>query len=254
MTFSKKYEKLENKFRKQVELDNKDLCIESSYVHNFMPSGPVDFVLVAMEPSTGVPGKQWNCCKHIARNFSWSTEDFIFHYCVREYLCQNGETYHLTDLAKGGMTTRVAGKRRRERYQRWYPFLEKELRLLTKLEGTRIIAIGNVVRDFLRSKSLCERVEKVLHYSRQAAGHIDKEIKPWRQQFCGFAQSVKREAVEKSIKEVLTDADMDCYHDHRPEGGKPLNLTLYRKKLMFYYKNRFRELRGAAHIFLNNGS
>lgn len=253
MTFGEKYEELEDDFQSQVKCDNKELRIDSSYVHNFIPSGPVDFVLVAMEPSTGVPGKQWNCCKHIARNFSWSTEDFIFHYCVREYLCQNGETYHLTDLAKGGMTTRVAGKRRRERYARWYPLLEKEHRLLTKPEGTRIIAIGNVVHDFLNNKNLCERVEKVLHYSRSAAAHRDKKISPWRQQFCRFAQSVDEGALEESLKDVLSDAGMNCYYDHRPEGGKSLELTPSRKKLMFYYKNKFRELRDAAHIVLNHG-
>ena len=100
-----------------------------------------------------------------ARNFSWSVEDFILHYCLREYLCQDGETYHLTDLAKGGMTIRLAGEQRQARYDRWYPLIEKELRLLTKQGGTRLIAIGNVVADFLRKKPLCERVEKVLHYT-----------------------------------------------------------------------------------------
>ena len=91
-----------------------------------------------MEPSTGVPGKDVKSLPQTARNFSWSVEDFILHYCLREYLCQDGETYHLTDLAKGGMTIRLAGEQRQARYDRWYPLIEKELRLLTKQGGTRL--------------------------------------------------------------------------------------------------------------------
>ena len=80
MTFSEKYGELEREFQEQVERDNTELGIESSYVHNFIPRGPVDYVSIAMEPSTGVPGKDRNDSSQIARNFSWSVEDFIFHY------------------------------------------------------------------------------------------------------------------------------------------------------------------------------
>ena len=252
MTFSEKYAALECEFQKQVESDNKsdnkELYIDSLFVHNFIPLGPVDYILIAMEPSTGVSGKDRKDPSQIARNFSWSVEDFILHYCIREYLCQNGETYHLTDLAKGGMTTKFADKQRECRYERWYPLLDKELRLLTKQQGTRIIAIGNVVADFLKKKPLCERVEKVLHYTRQAAAHRDRAIQSWREHFLEFSQSVDKDAFEESIKKVLNDADMDSYICYRPEGGKSYTLTESRKKLIFYYKNKFEELRTAPHI------
>ena len=253
MPFSDKYALLESKFQKQVERDNRELGIKSSYVHNFIPPSPVDYVLIAMEPSTGVPGKDRKSPSQIARNFSWSVEDFILHYCVREYLCQSGETYHLTDLAKGGMKTKFAGKQRQDRYDRWYPLLEEELRLLTKPEGTRTIAIGKVVAEFLKKKSLCEHVERVLHYTRTAASHRNRVIQPWREQFSEFSHSVDKDSFQESIKEVLNDAGMDSYINNRPEGGKPYILTDSRKKLMFYYKNRFSELRDKSRIGLNFG-
>ena len=251
MTFREKYEELEREFQGQVERDTEKLGIRSSYVHNFIPPGPVDYVLIAMEPSTGVPGKAspTKPRSQIERNFSWSVEDFILHYCIRQYLCEGEATYHLTDLSKGGMTTKFAGRRRRERYKCWYPLLKKELRLLSKPGETRLIAIGNVVADFLSKKRLCEQVEKILHYSRSAASHRDRKIEPWREHFAEFSKSVDEDSFEDSIKEVLRDADMGSYIGVRPEGGNKGNkLTHSRKKLMFYYKNRFRELRKATHI------
>ena len=251
MTFSEKWAGLECKFREQVANDNRELCIKSSYVPNITPPGPVDYVLIAMEPSTGVSGREHRGTSQIARNFAWSVEDFILHYCVREYLCRDGETYHITDLAKGGMTTNSADVRRQHRYKRWYPLLQEELRLLNKPGKTRVIAIGNVVADFLKEKRLCDRVERILHYTRTAAAHRDRRIEPWRDDFPEFSQSVDvdKDAFEESIRDVLNDADMDSYIGHRPT-GRPYELTESRKKLMFLYKNRFRDLRDCSHIVL----
>ncbi len=251
MTFSEAYAALERKFQEQVEADNSELGIESSYAHNFIPPGPVDYVLIAMEPSTGVQGQNRKVPPQIARNFSWSVEDFILHYCTREYLCGDGETYHLTDLAKGGMTIRLADKQRERRYESWYPLLEEELRLLNKPGKTRLITIGNVVADFLKRKALCRRVEKILHYSRNAASHRDRAIQPWREQFEEFSESLDLDAFGRSIADVLNDADMNCYIPYRPEGGTEYKLTESRRKLMFHYKNRFNELQDSRDIVLN---
>ena len=240
MTFREKYAELESEFQKQVERDNKELGIESSYAHNFIPQGPVDYILIAMEPSTGVPGKDRKDSTQIARNFTWSVEDFIFHYSIRKYLCKNGETYHLTDLAKGGMDTEEAKRTATVRYERWYPLLKKELHLLTKPGKTKLIAIGNKVADFLSKKHLYDRVEKVLHYSWSASKHRNRKIEPWCEQFHAFSVAVDEADFEDSIKGVLHDACMDSYIGHRPKGGK---LNESRKKLMFYYKNRFSQIR-----------
>ena len=201
MTFSEKYSTLEREFQEQVENDDKDLDIESSYLPNLVPNGPVDYVLIAMEPSTGVPGKGGNDTLRIPRNFTWSVEDFILHYCVRNYLCEGQETYHLTDLAKGSMTIRLANKQRQSRYERWYPLLEKELQLMAKPEGIRLIAIGKVVAGFLNRKSTFKEVDRILHYTRTAARHRDREIEPWSEQFSAYSRSINDENSQRNDSE-----------------------------------------------------
>ena len=57
--------------------------------------------------------------------------------------------------------------------------------------------------------------------------------------------------VQYSLHSALDNAGMDSYIRYRPEGGKPYTLTESREKLVFYYKNRFSELRNASHIVLN---
>ena len=98
MSFSEQYAALECKFKEQVKKDNEDFGIESYFLANVAPKAPVDYVLVAMEPSRPA---------NIAsiKNFAVSVEDFILHFCAKEYLCK-GEcerTYHITDLSKGAM-------------------------------------------------------------------------------------------------------------------------------------------------------
>ena len=251
MTFTQAYDALEGKFREQVDSDNRDLDIVSGYVPNFIPNGPVDYVLIAMEPSTGVPGKAVKGPCQVERNFSWSVEDFILHHCIRKWLCRSHRTYHLTDLAKGGMKTEDARKTQTCRYERWYPLLKEELRLLNKQSGTRVIAIGKVVGDFLEGKDLCEKVVRVLHYSRNAAPHRSKKIRDWTEQFATFSRSFDNDALDETIEQVLADADMSAYASVRPEGGKDYKLTESRKKLMFHYKEKFSKLRDAPHIVLN---
>ena len=254
MTFRERISALEKKFCQQVEDDREKHGIVSSFVHNIEPQGPVDFVLVAMEPSLGVRQKKDEYpedSSQIERNFCWSTEDFILHFCIREYLCQAGQTYHLTDLSKGGMAVRKAKENPRPKYERWYPLLKKELQLVAKPGETRIIAIGNVVRDFLRGKHLCESLETILHYAPTAAGHRNRKIQPWKESFPKFCEGFDGSTFEKSVVEVLKEAKMESYIDHRLKvPGNKSKLTESRMKLIFYYKNRFEELRTTNHTLL----
>ena len=54
--FSEKYARLEQGFQEQVECDRRKYGPGVKYLPNFTPSGPVDYILIAMEPSTGVAG------------------------------------------------------------------------------------------------------------------------------------------------------------------------------------------------------
>ena len=250
--FSDRYARLERRFKDQVERDRQHYGLEGGYLPNFTPTGPVDYVLVAIEPSTGVSGGHAGSVAEPPLNFSWSVEDFILHYCVRHYLCRGGESYHLTDLAKGVMTVSDAGNRCRERYERWYPLLRKELALLRRPGRTRLIAVGKVVGDFLMGKDLCERVERVLHYSRTAAAHRNRAIKPWAEDFAEFRREFDERAFRASVPDVLAGSPLAPHAARRPEGDGRCSLTESRMKLIFYYKNRFRELRDASHIVLQN--
>lgn len=257
MTFREQYLALEKKFREQVE-DDRKFGIESSFLSNIDPRDHVDFVLVAMEPSTGVSGKKplgrLDGKPRKDKNFCWSTEDFVFHFAIRNYLCRGGKTYHLTDLSKGAMKVREAKKKRQEKYERWYPLLKEELRLVSNSEKTRIIAIGNVVRDFLKSKSLCDSIEKVIHYSPQGWMARRKAIQCYIDDFTQFNGTLNGDAFEETVRDVLNQAGMDSeYVDFMLEKNvNKSKLTESRRKSLFYYYNIFEELRCADHITLKH--
>jgi hypothetical protein len=94
MSFATQMRDLEREFAAAAAVDG------DVYLPNFTPAGPVDAVLIGMEPSLG----RWartaaEAAPKIAagfRNFMWSPEDFILHYAVRRSLCSAGGTYHVT--------------------------------------------------------------------------------------------------------------------------------------------------------------
>ena len=104
------------------------------FLPNPQPEGPVRYVLICMEPSLGrwarTADEARSRVKEGFRNFLFSTEDFIFHFCIRRYLCESAERYHITDLSKGAMLVDRSGPARDERYDRWYPLLEDEINLV----------------------------------------------------------------------------------------------------------------------------
>ena len=254
-------------YQRDIRFEDRKHGAKSSFVYNLEPSGPVDFVLIAMEPSTGVPGEAdpelTDPAKKKDMNFVWSAEDFIFHYCIRNYLCGSKQTYHPSDLSKGSMTVRDAGAERERRYERWFPLLEEELRLVAKPGETRVIAIGNVVEDFLQDRNLCRRMQSVLHYTRTAAGHRKRKVDEcwtarygeeasgkWTSRFNEFCEGIDGDEFEETVRSVVEEAKMDeavIYHRLKGPGSKS-GLTTSRRMLMFYYKLRFEELRCSEDI------
>ena len=81
------------------------------------------------------------------RNFGSSPKDDVLHYCIFEFLCERKSTYYLTDLAKGAMETTSLAAGNLEKYDLWYPLLEKELGLVAKPDA-KIISIGGKVGSF----------------------------------------------------------------------------------------------------------
>ena len=137
MNFHDAYAVLDGKIRKKVEEEG------SEYIPLIPPERPVDFVLIAKEPSLGfVDGSKGNPSSEVhekrirgLKNFAWSFEDFMLHFCIREFLCQRRESYYLTDLAKGAMTVNAASQRPFDRYEDWYELLQMELGLVATPRG-----------------------------------------------------------------------------------------------------------------------
>ena len=188
----------------------------------------------------------WECVKDREnRNFCGSIYDFIFHYCIRNYLCKEDQTYYLTDLSKGAMSVKQATATSRETYKRWYPLLVEELNLMAKSEGTHIIAIGRKVQTFLRKRTEFERIDWVSHYSRNATPYKIKAIQPCINEFPGFAETLNFDDVLNTTEDVLnragySEASREDKHRKLLKGAR---FTNARKKSVFCYKKRFEELK-----------
>ncbi len=250
--FSQKYEDLERRFCEQVQKDFDCCSLESGMLRNIQPDGPVDFILIAQEPAwgghtpTGRRLPDWECVKDREnRNFCGSIYDFMFHFCVRKYLCEEDQTYYLTDLSKGAMSVKQATATSRETYKRWYPLLVEELNLMAKSEGTHIIAIGRKVQTFLRKRTEFERIDWVSHYSRNATPYKIKAIQPCINEFPGFAETLNFDDVLNTTEDVLNRAGYceKSRKDKRQQLKSGSRLTDVRKKSVFYYKKRFEELK-----------
>ncbi len=263
MGFKEKYAALEEKFRAQVEEDRVRHGVDSIYVSNPRPVGRVDFVLIAMEPSIGRRPNYLDSCTP-PQGFSWQIPDFLLHYCIRNYLCKRGQTYHITDLSKGAMKTQDARRGYKERYKRWFPLLTEELKLVNKEEGeTRLIAIGKVVGEFLMDKGLCPRTERVLHPSPNNNGHLNKAIGALVDEYHEFCGHLNIEHFESTIGEVLRETHRDLeLTEEQVEKVVQWRLKEHRhipklmgaeswKVLMFYYRNKFERLKEDPDIVLN---
>ena len=241
MSFSEQYAALEVKFKEQVEKDNKDFGIESCFLANVAPKAQVDYVLVAMEPSRPANIDS-------IKNFAVSVEDFILHFCAKEYLCK-GEcerTYHITDLSKGAMRVSDASSSpalRYERYKRWYPLLCEEIKLVAR-PNAPIIPVGHVVRDFLTVQKTSDLKAEILHYSQSAARHRPKMAKRHPEQFSAFKDTVGLSDIKKTVRRVMEGAELGpCEPEKtlkRLKSGS--GLTKSRKQLIFTYKCQFEKI------------
>ena len=252
MSFLQRYEDLERKFCKRVQKDFDDCRLESGMLRNIPPDAPVDFILIAQEPSwsgqtlTGIRPSCWECVKDIEnRNFCGHKNDFMFHYSLRNYLCGEEQTYYLTDLSKGAMATRQAAATSRETHRRWYPLLVEELNLVAKPGQTQVIAIGNKVHTFLKRGKKFDGIDKIIHYSGSANGARARAVKPYLSELPEFDETLKFDDFLDTTEKVLCEAgySQESRQKKRQELWKGSRLTDGDKKFVFYYKKRFEELK-----------
>ena len=233
MTFKEAYSMLEEEFREMVQKD-RALGLKCIYLPNIEPEGPVDYILVGMEPSLGGYAKNLeNAQQKIDMGFRNFCGVWTLHYPVRNYLCRDGESYYVTDLAQGAMLTTSPGAGDREKYERWYSLFEKELGLVAK-SGAKIISIGDRVGQFLSRKNLPGHAGTIPHYSAQAVGNWGKEITCLKAEWGEFKAGLCK------IPRQTCAPHHSCSPGHKK--GE-INLSDSRKKLMFDYKVRFERIR-----------
>jgi hypothetical protein len=238
--FVERFREMEQQFRHLADQDG------DIYLPNFTPDAPVDFVLVAMEPSLGRwAGRSADEARaKIAagfRNFMWSLEDFILHFCAKRYLCGSGQTYHVTDLSKGAMLIERARAERADRYARWYKLLVQEIDLVAK-PGARVIAVGKAVETNLRKLSFARPLFSVIHYSGQA-------IPARRATLTGMDEAFRAFAV--TLDDLVAAAEITLREHSVPETLvattltriRSATLTQSRKQLVFAYKVQFEAIR-----------
>ena len=204
------YHNLEQLFRAQVEKD-KAHAIErvvqgwGVYLPCAEPKSQVDYIFVGMEPSFGWANSIEHAEKKIEegmRNFARPNNDTdpleLFILSIKRFLCQQGETYHLTDVSKGAMPVTVAALDRDRRYEEWYPLLLEEIQIVGKT-GTPVIAIGRKVEEFLKKRDFEGETNRPLHavqhYSLQASAYFKREAEKDPEGFEAFKKSEFSESI-----------------------------------------------------------
>jgi hypothetical protein len=200
-----------------------------------------------MEPSLGwwarSPGEARSKVEAGYRNFLFSIEDFILHFCIRRYLCGEEERYHITDLSKGAMLVARAGLARVERYDRWYGLLQEEIDLVATL-NPGIVAVGNVVARHLERRRFARPFTRIIHYSGQAGPARSAGITGRKDSFKEFIGSVSLADLVTVAGHVLETARVPA--EIRDETLLRLarsSLTTSRQELIFNYKLAFESMR-----------
>lgn len=247
--FAACYSELAERFKCEAEKEG------SIYLPSIRPEGRVDFVLIGMEPSLKrwAKGSDEAMRKNDARekvkqgfkDFMYSLDDFILHYCVMQYMCSDGLSYYVTNLAKGAMSVNEAKQDPRGRYERWFPLLKRELQLVAK-DGTKIIPIGQAVYKFLHGKGFNGLQEPILHYSGRAVRYRHRLVEGYEKEFEQFKASVIRGDIEKTASALIQKADMYTFRASTLERLRHSNLSESRKMLIFGYKQCFERIRSSS--------
>jgi hypothetical protein len=261
------YAKLEDDFRKQVQVDRlKYKCDDIVFLPLFIkPTHKVEYVFISMEPSLtklwADPPRRSTAESQIEkgfRNFMPDRfEDTIVHYCATKYLCTGGQTYYITDMSKGATSLAIAKQNREERWVEWFPLLMKELDIIAKNDAT-IFTLGNGVFDFInlrkatntpqktvvlddwRKSRFSTNVVPLLHYSRNNAPAIINFIRANETKYNNFEWQINKKDVVGFASTLLTNTRTPSnMKKYCLEKLKKQNFTDLLKKLIFVYKEGF---------------
>jgi hypothetical protein len=237
------YSELERRMKALAEAEG------DVFLPNPEPQGPVEYVLICMEPSLGRWARNADEARAKVeagfRNFLFSIEDFILHFCVRRYLCIAEQRYHITDLSKGAMLVERAGIARTKRYDRWYALLGEELGLVSS-PGTSFVAVGKLVSEHLTRRGFPKPFAEIIHYSGQAARARKAGTLGREGSFESFKASVSLAEVIANAEEVLRQAGVPAeMRDETLTRLTKSQLSESRRRLIFNYKAEFELLRRA---------
>ena len=238
-SLQKRYLHLKECFEKEAKREG------NVYLPSIQPPIPVDFVFIGMEPSLGRWAKTQEEAKEKIeqgfKDFALSIEDFILHYCIRNYLCRS-DNYYVTNLSKGAMHVEKANEQRNKRYERWYPLLVDELKVVSK-DSTQLIAIGKSVQAFLE-KNMDRNIHSILHYSPQAAKYRGKYIQGRESEFEEFSKNIEIENILDTAVAVIQECQMSEQLSCEILGRLwKRRLSVSQKRLIFDYKTKFEMLR-----------
>ena len=210
------YRALEQLFRDQVEQDRPYAEGWGVYLPNEEPKSSVDYILVGMEPSFQWAKTIEDAEKKIAGGFR-NGAPARFTQSIERFLCQPGQTYHLTDISKGAMPVKAAALNRELRYEGWFLLLLEEIEIVGK-PGAPVIAIGKKVEAYLQRRDLTSitgrPLYRVPHYSYLASAYFKGEAEKDPEGFEAFRKS--------------------------EYGG---NSPIAKERQVFVYKGRFEEIR-----------
>ena len=159
------------------------------------------------------------------------------------YLCREGQSYHVTDVAKGGMPTDQAKQTRNKRWLRWSGLLKEELNLVAKPD-VRVITLGKEVARFLEKQNVSQRLAgNIPHFSTQAslARTIAPQLLP--EQYEEFSKSVSIADIRNTAEEMMQAREFDKFRDSILQ-GIPKELTGSGRQLLFTYRCLFAVMRG----------
>lgn len=244
-SFHAEYRKLEDRMRMRAE-DDGDV-----FLPNVEPEGPVNYLLICMEPSLGrwarSPEQARSKVEAGFRNFLPSDETSILHFSIRRYLCKPTERYHITDLSKGAMLVKRAGLERKERYDRWYELLNEEIKLVGP--DACIVAVGSKVHQYLKRKGFCQPFTQIIHYSGQAASARNAGIVGRVDDFDGFKHSISHDDLLATAQELLASASVPAdIRDETLSKLRRFSLTISGQRLIFNYKMAFESIRSQGPV------
>ena len=237
MSFDTAYRELESRMRALAEADG------DVYVPNAEPTGQANYVFVCMEPSL----QGWARSPEDARakvdagfrNFlNGDIGPLILLFCIKQYLCGQGEQYHMTDLSKGAMPVKLANQDRTARWDRWYGLLLDEVDLVAR-PGARAFAVGKPVEAYLRQRAFPLPRTYLLHYSGAGRAHRSAVIAGREDAFEQFRMSISSDLVLATADEVFSTSLPPALRDQalaRVAGTRLSNSDI---QLIFNYKLAF---------------